>query len=106
MVSGEEEKERRKRRRRKIFEEGKYLVRGRNEEGRRKRRKESLSRKISFCGGEENGEGNIWSREAKNGEGNGGKYHGEGKFFADGRVDERKEGRNIEGSIRGSRREC
>ena len=39
--------------------------------------------KISFCGGEENGEGNIWSREAKNGEGNGGKYHGEGKI-ADG----------------------
>ena len=52
-------------------------------EGRRKRRKVSWSRKISFCGGEENGEGNIWSREAKNGEGNGGKYHGEGKIVAD-----------------------
>ena len=52
-------------------------------EGRRKRRKVSWSRKISFCGGEKNGEGNIWSREAKIGEGNGGKYHGEGKIVAD-----------------------
>ena len=66
--------------------EKEYILCSVDEKPRRKRRK------ICFCGGEEKrrkkrkklfGEG--FFEEKKNGEGTGGKYHGEGKIVAGGR---------------------
>ena len=58
----------------KIFGETKYLVHGGEKEQRRKRRK-------IFGEGTKN-----FAEEKKNGEGKGGKYHGEGKIDRTGQV--------------------